>query len=440
MIKYKCDLCDFIFALCDLWLLPSLLSSIMNRAENLQKWLRGNSIEFDRDAIEIRNQDSSIAIYSRRPIDVDECIARILKSAVLSAHNCTIAKLLRVNRVGGALALVMAVMYEVYLGVQSKWYEYLQSLPDEESALPLMWPEEKAKEFLRGTELQKALINDRQLLHDDYESVLVPLMRRYPKRFPIESISTHFSFQDFQRCSSVVVARYFQVDSAYSDALVPLADAFNHKTDGEHIHLESSDDSDTIELRVVVRVPEAGMEVYNTYGQHSNAYLMMKYGFCEQENPYNVVSIEASELLFTEGLGRRLEWWELNCELITNDKDCRLEVDSSSDDDEEVIELTQSFNIDANGTPDPELDGALRVLSLSDKQFKALTCKESSLEVLKIIQETLLSTEVKQLLASIIDNRKKSYYKQPVDCQSTRLLIESEQEILKLFNEWIHKQ
>jgi hypothetical protein len=118
--------------------------------------------------------------------------------------------------------------------------------------------------------------------------------------------------------------------------MVPLADIFNHKTAGEHIHLESddpggtssSDHCDDIEMRIVrplkymksTLTNEPANEVFNTYGDHSTSYLLLKYGFTEPDlvNPYDVVSFSVDDVLnlsffeeITE-LDKRVRVWKQN--------------------------------------------------------------------------------------------------------------------------------
>jgi hypothetical protein len=212
----------------------------------------------------------------------------------------------------------------------------------------------------------------------DYQRFIVPLMKRYPNRFPKE----WFSFERFQQCSSVVACRYFYVDCSHGDAMVPLADVFNHRTDGEHIHLISADDCDRIELSTVRPVQAAGQQVFNTYGQHSNAYLMMKYGFTEPGNPYDVVSVDLRDLISVsfEGMGdinRRVNWWlgnreqidyaiaQQSTEGIEFDNDCLCTGDRSAD---SINDL--SFNIHYDGTIDKELSVLLVLLALDADEFE----------------------------------------------------------------------
>lgn len=40
-----------------------------------------------------------------------------------------------------------------------------------------------------------------------------------------------------------------------------------------------------------------GQEVHNTYGEHGNAHLVMKYGFALRGNPFDAVALDKQQLV-----------------------------------------------------------------------------------------------------------------------------------------------
>lgn len=140
----------------------------MDRSDILSFWLRQNGVEWNTQAIELHiinnhnaaanSNQSSMMIRSKTAIAKGSTLAIIPKSIILSARNSAIGSLLKKNRIGGGLALVLVVMYEISLRDQSKWFGYLQSLPDYER-LPFLWPPNERKQ-LQGTEVAKALISE----------------------------------------------------------------------------------------------------------------------------------------------------------------------------------------------------------------------------------------------------------------------------------------
>ena len=126
------------------------------------------------------------------------------------------------------------------------------------------------------------------------------------------------TYDAFAAAASVVASRAFNVDRHHGQALVPLADMFNHWTGAETIHVvgresvcaccppdepSSDDDSDeeeeeeegdpdVLEMELVADVG-ASDEVWNTYGELGNAQLLCKYGFAELDNPCDTVDLSA---------------------------------------------------------------------------------------------------------------------------------------------------
>ncbi|KAG2499786.1 hypothetical protein HYH03_002083 [Edaphochlamys debaryana] len=159
--------------------------------------------------------------------DVPEArvLATIPRSTVLSARNSGLADVLRAERLGGGLALVAGVMYEAARGPQSKWYGYLASLPYREF-VPAFWGDVQLRR-LRGTDIEEKAPADREAMAADFAAHLAPLLQRYPAR--LGPLREGWTLDAFMRAASWVASRAFYVDEAHGDALVPLADVFNHK-------------------------------------------------------------------------------------------------------------------------------------------------------------------------------------------------------------------
>jgi SET domain-containing protein 6 len=62
-------------------------------------------------------------------------------------------------------------------------------------------------------------------MREDFDSLLLPLLKRYPRRLTPGA----WTFSAFCRAASWVASRAFFVNEWHGQALVPLADAFNHK-------------------------------------------------------------------------------------------------------------------------------------------------------------------------------------------------------------------
>ncbi|KAI9305094.1 hypothetical protein BJ944DRAFT_256026 [Cunninghamella echinulata] len=86
--------------------------------------------------------------------------------------------------------------------------------------------------------MEHAVYNDLQDLKEDYEEIVEPLLAKYPDIFNREA----FTFDHFQKATTLVASRAFEVDAYHGNAMVPFADIFNHKSGDEHVHFETDFD------------------------------------------------------------------------------------------------------------------------------------------------------------------------------------------------------
>lgn len=235
--------------------------------ESLQKFLSEAGVSVS-DAIEIREEFSNIGAAaaastsssSTSPpasasaslrvvvspsagpsIPTGTLLATIPKdAAVLSARNSVARDALEAERVGGGLALLLATLVENALGERSRFFDYLRSLPPRGEYLPVLWPQSAVEELLRGTSLSpEAVAGDRERVEEDWREEAVPFARKHAARLlglKKEKKADHsltapggpFSLRAFFTAATWAASRAFGVDDDHGQALVPLADAFNH--------------------------------------------------------------------------------------------------------------------------------------------------------------------------------------------------------------------
>jgi|TARA_B110000967_G_scaffold199359_1_gene233674 SET domain-containing protein 6 len=302
------------------------------------------------------------AVYAKTKLSHGQVVvSSIPKQACLSARTSACAKALQAEQLGGGLALNVAIMYERLLGKKSKWYGYFAVLPNKgERTLPMFWHAE-ALSSLDGTELQKHVTNDIQALREDYdEHVLQGLCVNHPEHFSKELYSK--SFELYLEAASLAASRAFYVGAIAGEALVPIADLFNHRTDNETVRVfgaddeveeeegegqedeeegeedeeeegeeveekggeedEDSEDSEAEDEETDVKEVDAydvpvsgaleirvcqptgpGEEMFNTFGVQNNASLLHKYGFCETRNGHTTVGLDVA--LVEQALGKK---------------------------------------------------------------------------------------------------------------------------------------
>ncbi|KAJ7573705.1 hypothetical protein C8J56DRAFT_804112 [Mycena floridula] len=302
----------------------------MTSVSALTDWCSQNGVLLDK-RIEIKADDSGIAVYSREHVIPPlETLVWIPRIAVLSGRSCSISASLKPCLHGrvAQLNLALALYAEQTKGPFSRWYGYLQSLPNH-ADIPLLWMTEttdddaiEAVRWLSGTEAAKLLagtVNGLTLLEETrqfFHSTVVPVFASY---FP----SINPTFPEFCRAISLVASRAFLVDGYHGLSMVPVADAFNHIQDN-HVHLESDFDvcpecgalnqcphdseaepstfevsgryDDYYEMATNSHILPFS-QIYNTYGTNlSNTELLVRYGFTLEGNESDYLWFDLEDL------------------------------------------------------------------------------------------------------------------------------------------------
>ena len=264
-------------------------------------------------------------------------VPSIPKSACLSARTSSCAPQLIAERLGGGLALNVAIMYERALGEKSRWYGYFSILPSRgERTLPLFWNADESGaskgrapffEALKGTELSEHVKEDVKNLREDYvENVVNGLCVNHPQIFDPDvhdARKNPEAFQNYLEAASLSASRAFFIGDVAGEALVPIADMFNHRTDAESVRVfgaddeeaevgsaaEEDSDSESVSLTGALEIHacafvKRGAELFNTFGRQNNASLLHKYGFCERDNRHTTVTLDVRLLENTLGAGK----------------------------------------------------------------------------------------------------------------------------------------
>ena len=198
---------------------------------------------------------------------------------------------------------------------------YVATLPRREANVVASWPEERRR-FLAGTDVERALRCERSAARREWEGYAKTRVREAlaarretfreneTKRETAKEgdlITSFPTFRDYLDARSVVSSRAFLVTDAEGPGLVPIADLFNHRTGGHHVAMRlldgdgsdgasSKKTSDATLVAVVSSRVEKGAEVFNTYGDLGNATLLNSYGFTQENNPEDTVSVSVPDV------------------------------------------------------------------------------------------------------------------------------------------------
>ncbi|KAJ3355206.1 hypothetical protein HDU83_003783 [Entophlyctis luteolus] len=229
---------------------------------NLHSWFRLNKITYDASLMTIvHDVDSqSFSVRSNKTLIRDGTVlAQIPKIACLSKRNCAIADLIESEQLTGTLALTLAVFYERHRRKQissqpdgeyfseSPWQPYLDILP-RNAPLPLFY-EPALCTLLEATDVD--VEGYRAAIARDFSDHILPILVKHRELLDTgrnDDSDVQLNGDDeavwlarYMHASSIVSSRAFHVDMWHGDALVPLADLFDH-SGHEDVHVEGDGD------------------------------------------------------------------------------------------------------------------------------------------------------------------------------------------------------
>uniref|UniRef100_A0ACD5VXI9 Uncharacterized protein n=1 Tax=Avena sativa TaxID=4498 RepID=A0ACD5VXI9_AVESA len=311
------------------------VAAARRRVLAFQRWMRKHGVVCSDALCLDASEAGGVYVRAVAALREGDVVATIPRRACLTPRTSGAAAAIEAAQLGGTLALAVAVMYERARGATSPWKYYLRLIPDREP-VPLVWPRDEADRLLAGTELDKTVKQDREFLCEDWNECIEPLISSGELGVEPDDLS----LEKYFAAKSLLSSRSFRIDRYHGSGMVPLADLFNHKTDGEHVHFTKSEESDSDEEddddqsnadsdqeeddddqsnasadeqptvksstskpsgeghndedleMIIVRDANTGEEVYNTYGTMGNAALLHRYGFTEPDNPYDIVNID----------------------------------------------------------------------------------------------------------------------------------------------------
>ncbi|XP_048565586.1 N-lysine methyltransferase SETD6 isoform X2 [Triticum urartu] len=213
-----------------------------SRLRAFESWMREHGVVCS-DALRLdASEAGGVYVRALAALREGDVVATIPRRACLTQRTSGAAAAIKDAQLGGTLALAVAVMYERARGADSPWHDYLRLIPDCEP-VPLVWPEDEAARLLAGTELDKTVKQDREFLCEDWKECIEPLISSGELGVKPDDLS----LEKYFAAKSLLSSRSFRIDKYHGSGMVPLADLFNHKTDGEHVHFTKSDDSDSDE-------------------------------------------------------------------------------------------------------------------------------------------------------------------------------------------------
>ncbi|KAJ2897090.1 hypothetical protein MKZ38_005000 [Zalerion maritima] len=251
----------------------------MSVHKKLTRWAKERGVLYTGIRVQVTDGQGT-GIIAARAIEPGEIILTVPAQAVhcLDTVDPIIALTLKHHAsIQGILAA------DVMLGKASKYTSWKAVLPSEESlhtSIPMMWPE--ALQALLPTAAKSLLYKQQDKVRRDWGGV--------SSAFPGAERNEYL-------CHWFLVGTrtfYWETPStknlSHDDqlALLPVADMFNHADVGCSVAFSAEEGYDITTKRAY----QTGEEVYTSYGEHSNDFLLTEYGFVLQDNRWDEVCLD----------------------------------------------------------------------------------------------------------------------------------------------------
>lgn len=296
------------------------------------RWCAANSIDVREDAVEFTfarrggtaaaAADKNRGVEAKRDLARGEIVATIPFEACLTLRACSRSdiaasvetRLAETKLEAGWLCGLACVLCIERSEPTSRWRAYDKVLPRRENNVVSLWGESERK-LLVGTELEMTLRDELAAAKSEWERVVEPIFTKH---------SLACSFEDYHDARTVVSSRAFTLSPNAGVGLVPIADAFNHRTGGHDVNVgDGSAVTTTSGDALCVKVTKEGgvkrgEEMFNSYGMLGNANLLNSYGFTQAENPADKVHLTTTNIRTEAALAgisgaqisKRFEWME----------------------------------------------------------------------------------------------------------------------------------
>ncbi|KAK2616949.1 Ribosomal lysine N-methyltransferase 4 [Conoideocrella luteorostrata] len=266
------------------------------------------------DIVDLRSRGAGRGIVATRDIPADTTLFTLPRNAILNSETSGLRKTLPAlftsngdeddqQALDSWSALILIMMYEFFLGDQSKWKPYIDVLPATFDT-PMFWSEEELSNLQASATVNKiGKANAEEL----FRTHLLPAIRNNPAVFASsEECSDNDLINLAHRMGSTIMAYAFDMENDEEEeddesdgwvedregksmmGMVAMADILN--ADAEfNAHVNHGNHELTV---TALRDIKAGDEILNYYGPHPNSELLRRYGYVtDKHSRYDVVEI-----------------------------------------------------------------------------------------------------------------------------------------------------
>lgn len=262
---------------------------------------------------QVENEVSGRGLVARRKIDEFEDLAKVPLEACIYPESVRKewGDLLPKELYSGMTPLALYLMNEKFNNPDSFWKPYLDILPEkDEIDAAVFWDPKELESLLDGSPIVNQSIAFRKSLTNEFLALKELVFDKDPERWP----SSAFNLETWEWAYANIVSRSVKVKFQDMDeflAMVPFVDLINHNPltetnikgvkEGYEVPLLREQDR---YVRVKAdKFYEEFEQIYVSYGDKSNAQLLMFYGFSLERNARDFMEINVEGMLDDDPLG-----------------------------------------------------------------------------------------------------------------------------------------
>ncbi|RUP44731.1 hypothetical protein BC936DRAFT_149074 [Jimgerdemannia flammicorona] len=261
-----------------------------NSFENFKTWLKENGAKFDK--LDIKKDANGIGgVYATSPIQIDEVYASIPFKLTISEPLVREA-FPQFSHLSSRAVMSTFIVREDLRGETSFYHPYLQVIPREIMTAMRFGDDDML--FLSGTNLENGAKERREKLREEFDHIV----HHMPDGLDADTLD----WPAFLWAYTAISSRAFPhklldpTSEAAGEAMFPLADSMNHRprTKVTWRSQGGAASKDGVLELIAGEEVGAGEQLYNNYGPKSNEELLLGYGFCFKNNPYDYVHLKVN--------------------------------------------------------------------------------------------------------------------------------------------------
>ncbi|KAI9819192.1 MAG: hypothetical protein M1827_007348 [Pycnora praestabilis] len=262
------------------------------------EWVQGRGVNINQAIAPTRIQGRGIGVVAQRRLQKGDELVHVPIAALLTVQNVPkrMQRSIGDITVHGLLAAYLTLEDASGASQYAAWRAVWPSEEDFQESNPIMWAAELQEMLPRHAKAEDLLKTQKEKLEKDFAIVNAAspsiLKKDYLYNWLLVNTRTFYYVKPGTR-------KRPSPDDCM--ALCPIADYFNHADDGRDtlslliertVHSTISQPVRQVAAFGTDGAPEPGEEIYLSYGNHSNDFLLVEYGFVLSQNKWDEVGLD----------------------------------------------------------------------------------------------------------------------------------------------------